>query len=171
VYVDDSERRQVDHGLRNDLAVTHHHHGLRLECAQEFDGFGQPHALRLADADPFRAAASFTGGGDGCCPRPRGRSAGSPPPAPGAQLHHAFQRGDAKAGVPRKTRRIAGGLSPTPGALEFLDLALHQVALQRADVGDVKAAIEVVVSCRNARASISFAGLSNSSPRALRARP
>src|ERR1035441_1499881 len=41
--------------------------------------------------------------------------------------------------VPRSKR-----LAPVPGALQLLDLALHQVALQRADVGDVQLPVEVI---------------------------
>src|SRR5450756_1514504 len=35
-------------------------------------------------------------------------------------------------------------LAPVPGALQLLDLALHQVALERADVGDVQLPVEVL---------------------------
>src|ERR1035438_4764584 len=34
--------------------------------------------------------------------------------------------------------------APVPGALQLLDLALHQVALERADVGDVQLPVEVI---------------------------
>src|SRR5690242_3067732 len=36
------------------------------------------------------------------------------------------------------------GLVPIPSALELLDLALHQIALQRADMGDVQSAVQVI---------------------------
>ena len=72
VHVDDAERRQVDDGLRNDLAVAHHHHGLGAERAQVLDRFRPAHALRLVDRQaqpqrrlPSRAAARRAGRGRG----------------------------------------------------------------------------------------------------------
>ena len=115
VHVDDAERRQVDHGLRNDLAVADHHHGLRRRVRAGIRRL--PAAARApagGPARPIRAAASFTGGGDGCCPRPRGRSGWVTTAStwcPASTMRSSV--GTAKAGVPKKTRRIRR-LSPTP---------------------------------------------------------
>jgi len=79
-----SERGQVDHGLRNDLAGTYHHMASGWSRA-EFDVF-RPRPQRAPAWRTARpgARASFTGGGEGCVVRGRvaGR-AGSPLPAPG----------------------------------------------------------------------------------------
>src|ERR1043165_5610219 len=108
---------------------------------------------------PRRCAASLTGGAGGGCARPRGRSgcvttSGISWPARAI----ASSVGTANAGVPRKISRIAGRdldaearrrgelqeSMPVSGALKFFYLALHQVALEDADVGDVEAAVEVI---------------------------
>src|SRR5579872_4622749 len=92
---------------------------------------------------PRRSAVSFTGGGAGCWPRPRGRSGWVTTSRtwwPALAMRSSV--GTANAGVPRKTRRI-GASAPLAGALHLFDLALHQVALEGADVADVEAAVEI----------------------------
>ena len=36
VHVDDAERREIDHGLRNDLAIAHHHHGVARRAPRRY---------------------------------------------------------------------------------------------------------------------------------------
>src|SRR5581483_1172389 len=94
---------------------------------------------------PKRSAHSFTGDAASCCPRPRGRSGCVTTAAtscPAATI--CSKVGTAKAGMPRKTRRMAPPLIPISGALLLLDLALHQVAFERADVRDVQLAVEMI---------------------------
>src|SRR5512142_172987 len=93
---------------------------------------------------PRRSAHSFTGEAASCCPRPRGRSgcvstASTWWPVPTIRS----SVGTANAGVPRKTSFI-GVSGPLPGFLQFLDLALDQVALQRAEMRNVEPAVEVI---------------------------
>src|ERR1019366_10417921 len=51
--------------------------------------------------------------------------------------------GTANIGVPQNTRSITAAL-PFTQFNELADLALHQVAFERADVADVKLSVEVV---------------------------
>src|SRR5436190_12093705 len=94
---------------------------------------------------PRRSAASLTGGAAGCWPRPRGRSGWvttASTSCPASTIRSSV--GTANAGVPRKTRRIGGALLPLAAALELFDLALHEVAFEGADVGDVELAEQMI---------------------------
>src|ERR1035437_1329851 len=64
-----------------------------------------------------------------------------------------------------RSRRLA----PVPGALQLLDLALHQVALEHADVGDVQLPVEVLgLVQERARQQILGGLLEHLAPRILR---
>ena len=148
--------------LRNDLAVAHHHHGVGARCRADTpplrDGARAPAGR---PARPRRSAASFTGEAAGilaAAARPVGLRQHRGHLVPGAR-RSASSVGTANAGVPRKTRRIGRALAPVPGALQLLDLALHQVALQRADVGDVEPAVEVIGLVQERARQQIFAGL------------
>src|ERR1019366_8569321 len=93
---------------------------------------------------PSASAVRFTGDSASVMPRPLGRSgwvATSFARKPAATSFSSV--GTANCGVPQKTKSIMGAL---PFALlhQFADLALHHVALQGADVADIKLTVEMV---------------------------
>src|ERR1041385_6238325 len=65
--------------------------------------------------------------------------------------------GTANCGVPQKIRFTA--LFPFAGAHELPDLALDQVALQRADVADEQLAMQMIVFMQKGAGQQSFAGV------------
>src|ERR1035438_6196227 len=95
---------------------------------------------------PRSIAARFTGDGASSMPRPLARSGWVTTSFTPKPPSTSFSRvGTANVGVPQKTRSITTAL-PFTQLYELADLALHQVALERADVRDVKLPVKVVRS-------------------------
>ena len=146
MQVDVAQRRQIDHPLRNDASVADDDDRLRRDAFQLRAKFLVVlDLLRLGDRKiELRARRASPATPPVPC---RGRwddRAGSPPASRGSRRDTSFSSvGTANCGVPQKTRSIMAAL---PFALlhQLADLALHQVALQRADVADVELAVEVV---------------------------
>ena len=96
--VDDTQRNQIDDGLRNDLAIADHHHGLGGEPPQSLDGFRPPHTLRLENRQAQAECGLLHG-------RWSGRLAAAARPVGlrhhrqnfVAGFHHALERRDRKS--------------------------------------------------------------------------
>src|SRR5580658_8891067 len=89
-------------------------------------------------------AARFTGEAVDSMPRPLGRSGcvtTSLTPKPAATSFSSV--GTANSGVPQNTKSIIAGL-PVALLQQLANLALHHVALQRADMSDVEFAVQVI---------------------------
>src|ERR1039458_5758527 len=54
VYIDDTEGGEIDHHLRDNLPVAHHHHGVARHAAQILHRFGTAHAFRLVNRQTER---------------------------------------------------------------------------------------------------------------------
>src|SRR3954464_9702174 len=118
---------------------------------------------------PSAAAATFTGGALSSPPRPLGRSGCVTTSTTSCPARtRCSSVGRANSGVPAKTSFMVSkfpsfkklfasstretrnlkletvSLHPLPRLRQLLDLALHQVALQRGDVADVQLAVQVV---------------------------
>ena len=63
MHVDDAVRRDIDYGLRDDLAVANYHHGVRCERGEGRDGFGTADALGLVDGEGMAQRSFFHGRG------------------------------------------------------------------------------------------------------------
>src|SRR5450755_404046 len=93
---------------------------------------------------PRSSAERFTGDSVNSMPRPLARSGWVTTSFTLSPASTNFSSvGTANSGVPQKTRSITAAL-PFAQFNELADLALHQVALERADVADVELPIEVV---------------------------
>src|SRR5664279_99310 len=93
---------------------------------------------------PRSSAARFTGEAASSTPRPLARSGWVTTSLTLKTASTSFSSvGTANIGVPQNTRSITAAL-PFAQFNELADLAFHQVALERADVADVKLPVEVV---------------------------
>src|SRR5664279_5844498 len=93
---------------------------------------------------PRSRAESFTGDAANSMPRPLARSGWVTTSFTLNPASTSFSKvGTANIGVPQKTRSITAAL-PFAQFNELADLALHQVALERADVTDVELPVEVI---------------------------
>src|SRR5450759_2709791 len=93
---------------------------------------------------PRSIAERFTGEAASSMPRPLARSGWVTTSFTLKPASTSFSSvGTANIGVPQNTRSITAAL-PFTQFNELADLALHQVALERADVADVKLSVEVV---------------------------
>src|SRR5450755_5192599 len=93
---------------------------------------------------PRSSAPRFTGEAASSMPRPLARSGCVTTSFTLNPASTNFSSvGTANSGVPQKTRSITAAL-PFAQFNELADLALHQVALERADVADVELPVEVI---------------------------
>src|SRR5271166_1048470 len=93
---------------------------------------------------PISSAACFTGDVVSSMPRPLARSGWVTTSFTRNPASTSFSSvGTANVGVPQKTRFIMTG-SPFAGFHQLANLALHDVALEGADVTDVELSVEVV---------------------------
>ena len=146
--------------LRNDLAVADHHHRVRIHLLQLLHHFRPSDALRLMDRQS-QAAARLPS------PAKRQLSAASFGPVglrehgqnAMARLDDPLERGNRERGGAQKNQRPFS----TPFT-ELADLAPDQVALEGADVADVRRPFRWSISWQKARASRSSPVISNDSP-------
>ena len=72
MHIDNAVRRDIDHGLRDDLAVADHRHGIGCECGQILDRFGAPDALGLVHGHAEPQCRFFHGRGGELMAAPAG---------------------------------------------------------------------------------------------------
>ena len=73
MHVNDAVARNIDDGLRNDLTVADHHHGVRLHLFQLLHWLGPANALRLMHRER-KSQRRFFHGGRGQFPAPAFRT-------------------------------------------------------------------------------------------------
>src|SRR5271169_5928148 len=107
---------------------------------------------------PSSSAARFTGDAASSMPRPLARSGWVTTSFTLKPAATSFSRvGTANVGVPQKTKSITA-VSPFACLHQLANLALHNVALERADVADVELSVEVVGFMKQGAGQEFFAG-------------
>jgi len=160
------------HGLRNDLAVTPPTHWLPAGARAGIRRFRQRTRLRLADGEAQPRGGFFHRRRRGVLSAAAGRlGLGHHCQHLVAGLHQALERGDSEGWSSQKDQAHPAAQPHSPERWSFLILRFIRSRLQRADVGNVEAAVRWSVSCRNARRQhVLRRSFSNSSPRASLAR-
>src|SRR5271166_5636180 len=107
---------------------------------------------------PRSSATRFTGDAASSIPRPLARAGWVTTNFTLKPAATSFSMvGTANVGVPQKTKSITA-VSPFAGLHQLADLALHDVALERADVADVELSVEVVGFMKQGAGQEFFAG-------------